>query len=181
MNMRKIQLENISPECLIRHLIKNAWMIATSFVVLFLSASLILSWFHTPVYKTDMTYAINSRKTSYASGGNVTSAKEVASVMTEMLESGMVMDSIRGYSDKLSDFSGTVTAKQVGESNLIIISVTDPSPEMAVTALLSLQALRKPFPWIWAALATAWAAQKEKYLSAPRTPAVLTAMKWWAS
>ena len=139
MNMRKIQLENISPECLIRHLIKNAWMIATSFVVLFLSASLVLSWFHTPVYKTDMTYAINSRKTSYASGGNVTSAKEVASVMTEMLESGMVMDSIRGYSDKLSDFSGTVTAKQVGESNLIIISVTDPSPEMAVTALRSLQ------------------------------------------
>ena len=139
MNMRKIQLENISPECLIRHLIKNAWMIATSFVVLFLSVSLVLSWFHTPVYKADMTYAINSRKTSYASGGNVTSAKEVASVMTEMLESGMVMDSIRGYSDKLSDFSGTVTAKQVGESNLIIISVTDPSPEMAVTALLSLQ------------------------------------------
>ena len=139
MNMRKIQLENISPECLIRHLIKNAWMIATSFVVLFLSASLVLSWFHTPVYKADMTYAINSRKTSYASGGNVTSAKEVASVMTEMLESGMVMDSIRGYSDKLSDFSGTVTAKQVGESNLIIISVTDPSPEMAVTALRSLQ------------------------------------------
>ena len=95
MNMRKIRLENISPECLIRHLIKNAWMIATSFVVLFLSASLVLSWFHTPVYKTDMTYAINSRKTSYASGGNVTSAKEVAYVMTEMLESGTVMDNIR--------------------------------------------------------------------------------------
>jgi capsular exopolysaccharide synthesis family protein len=86
-----------------------------------------------------MTYAINSRKTSYASGGNITSAREVASVMAEMLESGMVVDNIRASSEKLSDFSGTVTANQIGESNLIIISVTDPSPEKAVAALLSLQ------------------------------------------
>jgi capsular exopolysaccharide synthesis family protein len=139
MDFRKFQLENISPTCLIKHLIKNAWMIITSFIILSLSVSLVLSWFHTPVYKADMTYAINSRKTSYSSSTNVTSAREVASVMAEMLESGVVLNNIRASSDKLSDFSGTVTAKQVGESNLIIITVTDPSPEKAVTALLSLQ------------------------------------------
>ena len=139
MDIKKFRFENISTDCLIKHLIKNAWMIVTSFIILYLSASLILVWFHTPVYKADMTYAINSRKTSYASGGNIISAREVASVMAEMLESGIMMDNIRASSEKLSDFSGTVTANQVGESNLIIISVTDPSPEMAVEALLSLQ------------------------------------------
>lgn len=139
MESKKLQLANISPACLVNHLIKNAWMIAVSFIVLYLGVSLFFSWFHQPVYKADMTYAITSRRTSYASGANVTSTKEVASVMTEMLESGMVMNSIRASSNKLSDFSGTVTAKQVGTSNLLVISVTDESPETAVLALLSLQ------------------------------------------
>lgn len=145
MDTKKLQLANISPACLIQHLIKNAWMILVSFIVLYLGVSLFFSWFHQPVYKADMTYAITSRKTSYASGANVTSAKEVTSVMTEMLESGMVMNNIRAASDKLSDFDGTVTASQVGTSNLLVISVTDESPE---TAVLALQALQDIFPTV---------------------------------
>lgn len=139
MNFKKFRLENISPACVMKHLMQNAWMIAASFLILFLSVSLLTSWFYEPVYKADMTYAITSRKTSFASGSNVSSASEVTSVMVEMLETGLVMDSIHASSDKLSDFSGTVTAKQVGESNLVIITVTDRSPEMAVLALRSLQ------------------------------------------
>lgn len=145
MDTKKLQLANISPACLIQHLIKNAWMILVSFIVLYLGVSLFFSWFHQPVYKADMTYAITSRKTSYASGANVTSAKEVTSVMTEMLESGVVMNNIRAASDKLSDFDGTVTASQVGTSNLLVISVTDESPE---TAVLALQALQDIFPTV---------------------------------
>ena len=145
MESKKLQLANISPACLINHLIKNAWMIFVSFIVLYLGVSLFFSWFHAPVYKADMTYAITSRKTSYASGANVTSAKEVASVMTEMLESGMVMNNIRASSNQLTGFSGTVTATQVGTSNLLVISVTDKSPEQAV---LALQALQDIFPTV---------------------------------
>lgn len=139
MEMNKLQLENISPACLMKHLIKNAWMIAVTFVILFLSVFMFFSWFHKPVYKADMTYAINSRKTSYASASNVTSAKEVASVMEEMLESGMIIDSIRSSSPNLSDFSGAVASSRIGDSNMIVITVTDESPQMAVTALFALQ------------------------------------------
>ena len=139
MDFKKLQIENISPVCLVKHLIKNAWMLAAAFIIMYLSVSLFFSWFHEPVYKADMSYAINSRKTSFASGGNVTSAREVASVMEEMLESGMVVDNIRSYSVELADFSGTVRAERVGDSNMIVITVTDHSPQKAVAALLSLQ------------------------------------------
>lgn len=145
MNTKTFRLSNISISCLIKHLARNAWMIIVSFLIFSMSVSLYYSWFHAPQYKADMTYAITSRKTSYASGGNVSSAKEVTSVMSEMLETGMVLNNIRASSAELTDFSGTIAASQVGNSNLIVISVTDTSPEKAV---LALQAIQDLFPTI---------------------------------
>lgn len=143
MNNKTFHLSNISPACMMRHLARNCWMIVAGYLILSMAVSLYFSWFHTPEYKADMTYAVTSRKTSYASGANVTSAKEVAAVMAEMLETGMVINNVRSSSPRLSDFDGIITATQVSTSNLIVISVTDDSPEEAV---LALQALQDIFP-----------------------------------
>lgn len=138
---KMFHVSDISLTCMGRHLLRNLWMLIASALILSMSVSLYFSWFHTPVYRGTMTYAVTSRKTTYASGGNAASAREVASVMTEMLETGMVLNSVRTSSEELKHFNGDIQASLLGDSNFIVISVTDASPETAVKALRALQDL----------------------------------------
>lgn len=141
MNKKLFRISDISLTCMARHLLKNLWMLVATAVIFAMSVSMYFSWFHTPVYQGTMTYAVTSRKTTYASGGNVASARQVASVMSEMLETGMVLNSVRNSSEALKNFRGEIQASLLGESNFIVITVTDASPETTVRVLRALQEL----------------------------------------
>ena len=136
-------LTHISVPCLIRMLVRNCWMIAATALVFGLAVSLSLTWFHVPKYQATMTYSVNSRTTSYTSAGNLTSTREVASVLTELLGTDVMSDSIRNYDPRLEYFDGTISAKQVGESNFIVVTATASTPE---SAFLALKALAAVFP-----------------------------------
>ncbi len=136
-----LRFSDISLTCMLKHLLRNAWMLVAAGLIFSMGVQLFFSWFHVPQYQATMTYAITSRKTTYASGGNAASARQVASVMSEMLETGMVLNSVRASSPELEDFNGTISARLVGTSNFIVITVRDVSPETAVRALLSIQDL----------------------------------------
>lgn len=140
-----IQWSHISPACLLQMLLHNLWMILATSAIFALSASLILSWFHTPEYQASMTYAVNSRTTSYLSSGNLTSTREVASVLSELLETDLITDGIRESDPRLANFNSTITATQVGDSNFIDVTITADTPE---TAFLALDALIEVFPTV---------------------------------
>jgi capsular exopolysaccharide synthesis family protein len=140
-----IQWAHISPECLIQMLIHNLWMILATAAIFALAASLVLTWFHTPEYQASMTYAVNSRTTSYLSSGNLTSTREVASVLSELLETDLITEGIRESDPRLANFNSTITATQVGESNFIDVTITADTPE---TAFLALDALVEVFPTV---------------------------------
>ena len=140
---KQTQWSHISPYCLVRTLIRNLWMIVAAALIFAMAVSLTLTWFHPPKYQASMTYAVNSRTTSYISSGNLTSTREVASVLTELLETDLITDGIRASDPRLADFKGVITAKQVGDSNFIVVTATATTPE---TALLALNALVDVFP-----------------------------------
>lgn len=145
-NQKKmIQWAHISPVCLVQTLLHNFWMIIASGLIFAMSISLIFTWLHTPKYQATMTYAVNSRTTSYLSSGNLTSTREVASVLTELLGTDLITDGIRKSDPRLADFNSTITASQVGDSNFIVVTVTSDTPE---TAFLGLQALIEVFPTV---------------------------------
>lgn len=138
-------LAHISTSCLIRTLLQNLWMIVASALIFAMSTSLALTWFHTPQYQATMTYAVTNRITSFTTSGNVAATKEVSATLTTLLPGNFVRKNIRGYSAELTDFDGTISASQVGESNMIIITSTADTPE---EAYLSLCALEDLFPSI---------------------------------
>lgn len=140
---KTIQWSHISPYCLARMVIKNCWMIIAAALVFAMATSLALTWLHPPKYQASMTYAVNSRTTSYISSGNLTSTREVASVLSELLETDLITEGIRSADPRLADFSGTITAKQVDESNFIVVTATSSTPE---SAFLALDALVDVFP-----------------------------------
>lgn len=142
-NSTGLQLADISPICLLRMLGKNLWMIVAAALIFALSTSLYLSWFHQPIYQATMTYAVTARKTSYAGNNNITASREVAGVMTELLKTNVIRDSIRKSDPALWNFSGKISATQVPETNLINVSIEDRSPEQAFRAITT---LAKQFP-----------------------------------
>ena len=124
-------------------LLRNLWMIAATALIFALAVNLCLTWLHTPQYQANMTYAVNSRTSSYTSAGNLTSTREVASVLTELLSTDVMNDGIRNYDSRLQDFDGRITASQVKNSNFIVVTATAGTPE---AAFLALRALTAVFP-----------------------------------
>ena len=140
-----IQWSHISPICLLRTLIANLWIIIATALIFFMSVTLVLTWFHAPKYTATMTYSVNSRSTSYLTAGNLTSTREVAAVLSELLETDLIVDGIRKTDSRLADFDGEIVAQQVGESNFIVVSATASTPE---AAFLALDALVEVFPTV---------------------------------
>ena len=136
---KTMQWSHVSPYCLVRTLLRNAWTILVAALVFSLAASLFLDWFYVPEYKASMTYAVNSKTTSYISAGNLTSTREVAAVLSDLLETDVMKEGIENYDPRLKDFQGTITATQLGESNFIQIDAVAATPEQAFLALDAVQ------------------------------------------
>lgn len=142
---KAIQWANISPLCLARTLVKHLWMIIAAALIFSMATSLALTWFNPPKYTARMTYSINSRTTSSISTGNLTSTREVAAMLTELVKTDLIMEDIRKADPRLADFDGSIVAWQVGDSNFIIVAATASTPE---SAFLALNALIEVFPTV---------------------------------
>lgn len=140
---KTFQPSHVSVVCLLRALLRNCWMIIATALVFAMATSFVLSWFYVPEYQATMTYAVNSRTTSFVSSGNLTSTREVAAVLSELVETDLMHEGIAAANPQLTDFQGVITAQQLGESNFIVVTATAPTPE---EAFLALDALVDVFP-----------------------------------
>ena len=86
---KTLQWSHISPYCLARTMLRNCWTILVAALVFSLGSTLLLDWLYVPEYRATMTYAVNSRTTSYINSGSLTSTREVAAVMTDLLETDL--------------------------------------------------------------------------------------------
>lgn len=140
---RPFNFSFISPLCLLRALIRNCWMIIATALVFAMTTSFVLSWFYKPEYQATMTYAVNSRTTSASSAGNLTSTREVASVLSELAGTNLMREGIQAHDTRLEHFDGQITAGQLGDSNFIVVTATASTPEQA---FLALSAMVEVFP-----------------------------------
>lgn len=132
---KMVRLTDLSPRCLLRALVREIGLIAACAAIFAMGASLYLSWFHAPVYQASMTYAVTAREGSIAISNNVSASKEVTAVMTELLKEEVITEKLGAANEKLVNFSGTIAATQVGETNLIAVTARAGTPEQAFLAL----------------------------------------------
>ena len=143
--MDNIKLSHISTSCLVRMLIRNAWMILLAAWTFSMAAGIYLNTLWTPQYRATMTYAVQSRNTSVYGAVSQSAADEVSSVLSSLLPTNLVVNKIRAWHPDLADFNGSLSAEPVGSSNFVIITCQDDTPD---DALLSLLALEDIFPEI---------------------------------
>lgn len=139
---REFHFSDISIGSMLRRLVKDLWMTVAAALILAMGASLFLNTIHVDQYRATVSYSVTTRRTSYTSSGNLTAAKEAATVLSQVLESSVVLDTLKADAS-LRNFNGTITASQVEGTNFISIAVTDDSPE---DALIAIQALTRIFP-----------------------------------
>lgn len=142
-NKKLLKLKDISPACVTRMLVRHLWMIILSALCGAMAMSLAIGYLHKPLYRADMTWAVTARKSSSVSNTSVTVTSGIAEVLTELLETDVVNNSVRNSSEKLAAFGGTFSASQVSGSNFITVSCTDVTPK---GAFLALRALSERFP-----------------------------------
>lgn len=139
---REIQFSDISIGCMLRRLAKDLWMVVAAALIFAMSASMLLSATHVDQYRATVSYSVTTRRTSYTSSSNFTAAKEASAVLAQVLESSVVLDTLKADA-QLRKFNGTIAASQVEGTNFITVTVTDDSPEDALKAI---QAVTKIFP-----------------------------------
>ena len=132
---KMVRLSDLSPRCLLRALLREAWMIAACAAIFAMAASLYVSWFHQPLYQATMVYAVTAREGSVNTSNHITVSKEVAAVMAELLKEDVITEKLSAANPALADFSGTIEARQVGETNLISVTARADGPEQAFLAL----------------------------------------------
>lgn len=139
---REIQFSDISISCMLRRLVKDLWMVVAAALIFSMSATMLLNATHVDRYQAAVSYSVTTRRTSYTSSSNFTAAKEASAVLAQVLESSVVLDTLKADA-QLRGFNGTITASQVEGTNFITVVVTDDSPEDALAAI---QAVMKIFP-----------------------------------
>lgn len=133
---RKLEhLEDISPFCVWRMLLRNFWMILACAGIFAMSAGMYCDCLRQDEYQASITYAVTARETSYNVNRNNTVSQEVVAVITELIGTDVLREEIRACTPELALFNGSIRANRVGESNLIAVSATATSSAMAFHAI----------------------------------------------
>lgn len=129
------RLKELEPLCVLRLLVRKLWLIAMAALTAAMAAAVVLTAVVTTSYSTSVTFAVISR--AYGSSGyaSIAVAQEVAQVYSQLLSGSYMNETIR---EDVGDVSGSISAAQLGETNLIQVTVTSDSPRDALLIIQSL-------------------------------------------
>lgn len=119
----------IEPLCVLRLLIRKAWLVILAALIGAMAAAVVLSVAVTQTYSTSVTFAVISRAHGASGYVSMSVAKEVAEIYSELLSGSYMNETIR---EAAGDVTGTITAQQLGTTNLIRVQVTSENPRDAL-------------------------------------------------
>lgn len=125
----------VEPLCLLRLLLRKWWLLVMAALIGAMLTSVVLESLVSRSYSSTVTFAVTARTSEGTIYTNVSTAGEVAAIYTQLLQSGLMSEAVH---DSLGDIPGTITAAQLGETNLINVTARAGSPK---DALLLVQAI----------------------------------------
>jgi capsular exopolysaccharide synthesis family protein len=131
-----LTLSQLEPLCILRMLLRNLWLVALAACIGWLSASAFLIGDVSRSYSSTATFVVTPQGGSYSSGFSAAavSAKSYADLLDSDLMHRMVKDSLNG------ECQGTITANQIGSTNLIAVTVSSDTPADALRMMQVLAA-----------------------------------------
>lgn len=124
-NNQGLQWSHIEPLCILRALARQLWMLLLAALTCAMAAWIVLTCFVTQQYTSSTTFSVTTR-TSNLYYTNITAAADVAASYSQLLQSRVLRQTME--QDLGMPLNGTVTAQQLGETNLIRVTVTAGTP-----------------------------------------------------
>lgn len=130
---KTIRLDEINLHSLLHALLKNVWVIA----LVTLSVTMFVSSFakqtYQPEYTSSATFMVSAKDHTNAYN-SLTTTQNMASVFAEVFQSNVLLEKIQEQMGN-QPFNGVIHTTTVPETNLLIVSVTSPSPETSFRSL----------------------------------------------
>lgn len=134
-NTEFFKWSEIEPLCLIKLLLRKLWLLVLAFLIGYMSISIVLGNLVSRSFSCSATFAVTSNSNgSYYS--NSSAASEVVNIYSQLLQ-GRFMDDLI-LKDLGSSVSGSINATQLGDTNLISLTVSSDSPKDALLIMQSI-------------------------------------------
>lgn len=115
---------------LVRDVVSRWLVILALSLMVGVGAYVVTDMGYEPVYTSTTTFVVTSRSSSSTVYKNLSSATTLASVFSDLMNSSLMRKTVLADAG-LGDFSGTITASAIPETNLLTLRVTDRDPGTA--------------------------------------------------
>lgn len=130
-----IRWSEIEPLCVLRLLCHKAWLVVLAALIGVMGSSIIMSTLVSRTYSSTATFVVTPRTGTSIYYVNTTAASDVAKIYSQLLQSSAMSQTVH---DVLDGVSGSISATQLGDTNLIRVTATSESPR---DSLLMIQAV----------------------------------------
>ena len=128
---------HIEPYSLLKDIILNFWVIILAALIGLMSVSIWNGSMFTPVYTSSATLVVNMGNSASYSYTTLSSSSETAKVFTEVFKQPTMKKYAASHLG-MDNFSGTVSAQLLADTNIFTLSVTANSPEIAYRELCAI-------------------------------------------
>ncbi len=134
--MRKFDISRVNIYTIFRDLIVNSWIIVLAAITGFVGSVCYYNYLHKHSYVSSMMVSINlSGYTQDATALSLARTVAIAETLDDVFQSEALCDVVTH--DLGEEITGTISASQLEETNLVRISVTDKTPQKAYETLVS--------------------------------------------
>lgn len=123
------KFSEMEPYCVLRLLLRKLWVIILAALIGVMGMSVALNALVSKSYSSSVIFSVTSRAYGQYTYNNVAMAEEVAKIYTSLLTSAYMKDTI---TEDIGDVSGTISASQLGKTNLLKVTATSESPKDAL-------------------------------------------------
>ena len=133
--MREIRFDYINWYTIVKDILRNLWIIILAFLTGFLGVRAYFDFTYKPEYKCSATVAINATDSGLYSFSSLNKTIEAASTFQEMFQSSYFKEKLEDITKNPVD--GVISAEQIAETNLIVMSYKCDSPVEAYSMLIA--------------------------------------------
>lgn len=134
--MKTLEFKRLNLYTVVRDLIINIWIIVLALITGFVGTVCYLNYLHKEKYVSSMIVSINlSGYTNEATALSLARTVEIAKTLDDVFQSSALTNVVE--KDMGEPLTATVSASQLGETNLVTISATDSTPQKAYETLVS--------------------------------------------
>ena len=133
MKEKTIRLDEINFHALISILLKNLWVIALLSLSAVLCFSSVSRLIYKPQYTSTATFMVSAKDGTNAYN-SLTTTQSMATVFVEVFQSNVLREKVQEQMPE-KEFDGTINTTTIPETNLLIVNVTSPAPDISFRAL----------------------------------------------